>query len=91
MRSPVAVAAVVNAIQGNWGAAALYAFGAVTGGLGSSAIKAVKAVGQVSSKCAQCELLPKLNMHPTSLGIQRLASTVGCSETKAFQAAGREY
>jgi hypothetical protein len=41
------VAAAGNAIQGNWGAAAMYAFGAFTGGLGGAVIKAVKVVGKV--------------------------------------------
>ncbi|KZB79174.1 RHS repeat domain-containing protein [Amycolatopsis regifaucium] len=44
------VAAVGNAIQGNWGAAAMYAFGAVTGGLGGAVIKAARAVVKVSSR-----------------------------------------
>ncbi|WP_233224144.1 PA14 domain-containing protein [Amycolatopsis sp. BJA-103] len=44
------VAAVGNAIQGNWGAAAMYAFGAFTGGLGGAVIKAARAVVKVSSR-----------------------------------------
>jgi hypothetical protein len=43
------VAAVGNAIQGNWGAAAMYAFGAFTGGLGGAVVKAVKVVGKAAS------------------------------------------
>ncbi|GHG14283.1 hypothetical protein GCM10017567_35000 [Amycolatopsis bullii] len=42
------VAAVGNAIQGNWGAAAMYAFGAVTGGLGGAVVKAAKFVGKAA-------------------------------------------
>ena len=38
------VAAAGNAIQGNWGAAAVFAFGAITGGLGTNVVRAVKAV-----------------------------------------------
>ncbi|MET8851450.1 PA14 domain-containing protein [Amycolatopsis sp. NPDC004625] len=44
------VAAVGNAVQGNWGAAAAYALGAVTGGLGTAAIKTFKAVSAVAGK-----------------------------------------
>ena len=43
------VAAAGNAIQGNWGAAALYGFGAVTGGVGASVIRGAKVVGKVAS------------------------------------------
>ncbi|MFK0243398.1 PA14 domain-containing protein [Amycolatopsis azurea] len=50
------VAAVGNAIQGNWGAAAQYAFGALTGGASKwigAAVGAVKAVGRVASKAGR--------------------------------------
>ncbi|MDT7800397.1 MAG: hypothetical protein QOI78_3830 [Actinomycetota bacterium] len=53
------VAAVGNAIQGNWGAFAMYAFGAVTGGLGGAVVKAAKIVGKVAGKVAVGQVLPQ--------------------------------
>lgn len=44
------IAAVGNAVQGNWGAAAEYAFGAVTGGAGGHLIRAAKAVKRFTHK-----------------------------------------
>jgi RHS repeat-associated protein len=64
------VAAVGNAIQGNWGAAAMYAFGTVTGGLGAAVIKTAKAIGKVTSTArafraaVKSKFAPDLFRHP---------------------------
>ena len=52
------VAAAGNAIQGNWGAAAVFAFGAITGGLGTNVVRAVKAV----------KALPRINYAKARVG-----------------------
>jgi RHS repeat-associated protein len=44
------IAAVGNAVQGNWGAAAAFAFGAVTGGLGTNVVRSAKAVQRFTRK-----------------------------------------
>ena len=49
------VAAVGNAIQGNWGAAAMYAFGAITVGVGALAVGAFKAAKFVA------KVAPRIN------------------------------
>ncbi|GAA1030670.1 MULTISPECIES: RHS repeat-associated core domain-containing protein [Amycolatopsis] len=47
------VAAVGNAVQGNWGQAALYAASAVTGGMAKLAVAAASRVGKVASRGIQ--------------------------------------